>query len=440
MVRVLTKCITNCTKIQTLNTKSYILFGFKILSLVDNSGNSLFVNDVPNSPFGLRPVLLLCQKENKDNIKFIMEEVINPEVSVINQDGLVLHDGKVTVNITRSMFDGKMSSILSGAGGASCQLCTATFSELKDLDLIRAGYPINRTISAARSIFDSVDTEDFLSLPSKQRFGLTHEPLSNIDIMPASPLHTYTCVFRWFMLVVYHLHSGTCEWYPTSPTIQSSMRFVRSLIQEKTGMKVDQPSSEGGTSSTGNIARSCFMNKNDFLTWVSTVIPSEFRDTLKIIHCNISAILRVFTSSRQINTTQLNILCKYTYELIVIKLPWVNISPSLHKLLAHCVELIETCNDGCGMKEYSEEALEACNKLVRRYRENLSRKCSFELNSRDILMRLLTNSDPVMLAFRKIRKCKKCGDVSHNCRLNCPNRIQEMNDQDLLVNSLFIDV
>ena len=41
------------------NTKSYILFGFKILSLVDNSGNSLFVNDVPNSPFGLRPVLLL---------------------------------------------------------------------------------------------------------------------------------------------------------------------------------------------------------------------------------------------------------------------------------------------------------------------------------------------------------------------------------------------
>ena len=55
-------------------------------------------------------------------------------------------------------------------------------------------------------------------------------------------------------------------------------------------------------------------------------------------------------------------------------------------------------------------------------------------------MRLMTNSDPVMLAFRKIRKCKKCGDVSHNCRLNCPNRIQEMNDQDLLVNSLFIDV
>ena len=47
-------------------------------------------------------------------------------------------------------------------------------------------------------------------LPSNDRVGLTHghEPLLNIDIMSGSPLHTFTCVSRWFMLVVYHLHSG----------------------------------------------------------------------------------------------------------------------------------------------------------------------------------------------------------------------------------------
>ena len=54
----------------------------------------------------------------------------------------------------RSMFDGKMSSNLSGAGRASCLLYTAKFTELKDLDFIRAGYLINRTISAAKLIFD----------------------------------------------------------------------------------------------------------------------------------------------------------------------------------------------------------------------------------------------------------------------------------------------
>ena len=94
------------------------------------------------------------------------------------------------------------------------------------------------------------------------------------------------------------------------------------------------------------------MNKNDFLKWVLTLIPSQFRDTIKIIHNNTSAILRVFNSSKQINTAKLNTLCKYTYEFIVTELPWVNKTPSLHKLLAHCTELIESCNDGYGIKEY----------------------------------------------------------------------------------------
>ena len=55
-----------------------------------------------------------------------------------------------------------MSSNLSRVGRASCQLCTAQFTELKDLDFIRASYQINRTISAAKLIFDSVDKEKFL--------------------------------------------------------------------------------------------------------------------------------------------------------------------------------------------------------------------------------------------------------------------------------------
>ena len=38
------------------------------------------------------------------------------------------------------------------------------------------------------------------------------------------------------------------------------------------------------------------------------------------------------------------------------------------------------------VKEYSEEAVEACNKLTRRYREHLSRKNSFSLNIRDVFV------------------------------------------------------
>lgn len=44
--------------------------------------------------------------------------------------------GAVNVEIIRSMFDGKMVAILSGAGGASSQICTATHDDLKDRELI----------------------------------------------------------------------------------------------------------------------------------------------------------------------------------------------------------------------------------------------------------------------------------------------------------------
>ena len=62
-----------------------------------------------------------------------MENIINPEVNSIEQDGLQLLQGMVQAKIIRSMLDGKMSGILSGAGGAHCQLCTANLRQLKDL-------------------------------------------------------------------------------------------------------------------------------------------------------------------------------------------------------------------------------------------------------------------------------------------------------------------
>lgn len=62
------------------------------------------------------------------------------------------------------MFDGKMTGILSGAGGAHCQLCTDTFTEILDLQLICSCFPINRSISVAKEIFSTKEKEDFYLL------------------------------------------------------------------------------------------------------------------------------------------------------------------------------------------------------------------------------------------------------------------------------------
>ena len=46
------------------STKSFILFAFKALPLIDKTGEEIWTNPSPNSPFGTRPIALVAQKEN----------------------------------------------------------------------------------------------------------------------------------------------------------------------------------------------------------------------------------------------------------------------------------------------------------------------------------------------------------------------------------------
>ncbi|KAI6650020.1 hypothetical protein LOD99_6235 [Oopsacas minuta] len=146
-------------------------------------------------------------KESKENVRFLMDTYINPGTTIIEQAGSALPQDHVTVKVSRSMIDGKMSGILSEAAGAKCQLATTLFIELHAIDLVRSGYPINRTITAPKDIFSSVDTTEHLALPSQQRFGMAQETLYDIDIIPAPPLHSYMCVFHFFIHMVYNLHT-----------------------------------------------------------------------------------------------------------------------------------------------------------------------------------------------------------------------------------------
>ena len=241
------------------------------------------------------------------------------------------------------------------------------------------------------------------------------------------------------MLLVYHIRSGTFKWSPTSRVIIQSVKFTREFLFDKTGLKIDQPCPDGGTTSTGNIARQCFLNKNNFISWVSTIISDNLRDDLCTLHTNLSVLLKIFNCNKAVQTDKLDAICKDTYELILIAFPWASVTPSLHRLLAHSVELIRDCNDGNGLKNFSEEAVEASNKLIRRYREHLARKTSFTANARDIFVRLLSQSDPVLTTYRRSVRCKDCGEIGHTSRFHCGSRQIVPKEQDLLVTDLLFD-
>ena len=181
-------------------------------------------------------------------------------------------------------------------------------------------------------------------------------------------------------------------------------------MHEKTEIKIDFPNSQGGTSTTGNVARQYFSPKrdepNNYLRWILTLLPNDCRYSFTNLHTNLAVILRIYNSDKIIDEKSFEIICKDNYQLILDHYPWANVTPTLHKILAHSFELMVRNNEGRGMKAFSEEGLESCNKYIKRYRQILARKTNFEDNIRDVFVRLLCQSNYVSFLQRKNIKKK----------------------------------
>ena len=80
------------------------------------------------------------------------------------------------------------------------------------------------------------------------------------------------------------------------------MIFVRTLLEEKTGLRIDQPDPRGGTSSTGNVARRAFSLDSKYIECVLSVIGREEKETISKQHPHLSAILRIINYDRIINS------------------------------------------------------------------------------------------------------------------------------------------
>ena len=157
------------------------------------------------------------------------------------------------------------------------------------------------------------------------------------------------------------MNSGKLKWAPTSPAIHQSMHFMRNLLLERIGFKIDLPDPSGGTTSTGSVARRAFSSESQLMECVSSLVEQQHKEALSKLHTQISAILRIFNCGQKVNTNELGKLCNGTYLLILESFPWANITPTLHKFLAHCEDLLREVNSWYGFKCFSEEGSEVCN-------------------------------------------------------------------------------
>ena len=121
--------------------------------------------------------------------------------------------------------------------------------------------------------------------------------------------------------------------------------------------------------------------------------------------------------------------------------PWISITPSLHKVLAHSWELIQL-NESFGLGNLDESGLEGNNKLLRAIRIKLSRKTNQSDNLEDTLQRMWIQSDPVVNMERRKAQpfCKHCQERGHSTRYCSKKHMlsQVLEEEDSLVESLFL--
>ena len=266
--------------------------------------------------------------------------------------------------------------------------------------------------------------------PTNDRIGLTQKPLlssTNVDYL--ANLHALMRIFEWALKTVYHRRGGIQTWEEHDEDrkiLKMMKKEVTRILEEKTGIKVDQPDSTGagGNSNTGNTVRRIFWNQ-DYRNLLVECAPEEDQKSLKVIFRNLAIISRLISSDFKINVEKLDIICKETAVMILNHFNGqIRIPDTLHVLLGHVCSLVEA-NGGYGFKKLSEEPLESNNKLIRKFRESLARKTNQLENLTDVATRLWVKSDPIIRSLKRALYCKVCDKFSdHTMRSSqCPQKI-----------------
>ena len=192
----------------------------------------------------------------------------------------------------------------------------------------------------------------------------------------------------------------------------------------------------------GNACRRLLHDKQTREAYLE-LIPENHREMFRVLVSRVSIGLRVASSKSELGEEDVARLEEYnraTYRYILEKYPppLCQISPSVHKLLAHSWELISN-NENFGLGTIAEGGLEACNKLLRRYRTRLSKKCNQQDNLADCGKRLWVNADPLLEKMRQslLPVCSNCQTRGHGKR-HCPSRVSSAaGEEDTLVGGFF---
>lgn len=336
------------------------------LQLVSGEPNSkkkivVWQNPRSSSPRFCRPIRIQLVHETTD-ISVKEMEYIENQISSLIATTVNVENTNIFVKHTLlfTMIDGKICNAVSeNTSTQRCYLCGLTSKDFNKIDLV-----------IKKEVQDK----------SKLRFGL-------------SSLHAWIRFFECSLHLSYKLVIG--QWQARGDENKRKVAEQKKNIQEmfrcQMGLLVDKPKPGYGSTNDGNTARRFF---NDTATSAQiTKVNEEIIKRFRIVLLTIS-------SGYSIKTESFKNYCLDTAKKFVELYPWYNMPTTVHKILIHSAEILDYALLPIG--QLGEEAQEARNKDIKRYRESFSRKFSRQHNMEDIFHNLLVSSDPYISSMKKI--------------------------------------
>lgn len=330
---------------------------------VDCESNSKIViwkNPRPSSPRFCRPIRLQFLHETVQSTVNEMHYIEEQIKSLVPFNTIV--DGQeilITYDMIFTMIDGKVcNAITSTKSTLRCYLCGVTSKDINNLDLVKK-----------RKIDES-----------NLRFGL-------------STLHAWIRLFECLLHLSYKLEIKKWQARSTDDKqiTEDRKRKIQKEFKQRLGLIIDRPKPGYGSTNDGNTARRFFKE-----TSVSALITGVEETLIKRFH----VILQTISSGHDVNVEKFKQYALKTAELFVDTYPWYPMPITVHKILIHGPQIIESALLPIG--QLSEDAQEARNKDIKKYRKAFSRKCFRTKTMEDVFNWLTVSSDPYISSIRKL--------------------------------------
>ena len=251
----------------------------------------------------------------------------------------------------------------------------------------------------------------------KTRQGVCDQPITESDLTKNIPVcHAKIRSFEFIVEVLARQLSHQKWSTPSDPVTyteaeKEKYKAAREKVKEELYQNLAINIGNPGDMVTGSAFQT--FSSDHSRDFICGLVPEHLREYLNFILLGLCSAVKVINSQkRKVNVEKMKKLCTEVNFVLVLFFPWVKVSPSVHRILAHSWEVI-LFNDGFGLGGESEEGLEALNKYIRDMREHGSRKDSTENNFTDTFNHLWDRSRPTIVEMeREVKKRKEKVHIS----------------------------